>query len=185
MIHMGVGEMTGPQQPYGQQPPYGQPYQPYPPVPPQRKRAKWPFVLAGVAVLMLVLLGGCIALIGAAANEVDDNINAQASADAAGVPAGPLDHAEDVTITVCGPDPTTLNWGKATVDVTNGSSEPSTYSLEILFESPDGATLHATGYAFVPRLEPGQTTTQEVVTGEEVPVGTVCRLTSAQRTRDY
>ena len=167
--------MTGPQQPYGYQPPYGQPYQP---VPPHKKRAKWPFVLAGVGVLMLVLLGGCIALVGAAADKVDDEIEAAAS----GTPAGVLDHAEDVEILSCLPGE---QLPRAQVRVTNNSSEPSTYSIQIAFESPDGVTLYDTGYASVSNLLPGQTSDQDAVALGTVPADATCRLADATRLRAY
>jgi hypothetical protein len=72
------------QQPYGQQPqqPYGQ--QPYPPqgypppgYPPQqpKKRKVWPWVVGGVILVVILLFGGCLALIGGAANEVDKAIS--------------------------------------------------------------------------------------------------------------
>ncbi|HMS75939.1 MmpS family transport accessory protein [Gordonia sp. (in: high G+C Gram-positive bacteria)] len=66
-----------PQQPYGQQP-YGQ--QPYggqypPQMPPARKRKKWPWILGGIILLFVAMVGGCVALIGGAANEIDKEMN--------------------------------------------------------------------------------------------------------------
>ncbi|WP_043735613.1 MmpS family transport accessory protein [Nocardia asiatica] len=64
--------MTGPQYP---QQPYGQPYPPQQPYPP-RKRKVWPWILLAVVVLVF---GGCVALIGAAGNEAAKAIDAAAS----------------------------------------------------------------------------------------------------------
>ncbi|MFD3506384.1 DUF4352 domain-containing protein [Nocardia sp. NPDC058666] len=47
----------------------GVPQQPYYPQPPRKKKV-WPWVLGGFVVAVLVLFGGCAALIGGAANEV-------------------------------------------------------------------------------------------------------------------
>lgn len=58
------------QQPYGQQP-YGQQPYPYPPQPPQKKRKIWPWILGGVILVFVLIIGGCVALVGTAANEVD------------------------------------------------------------------------------------------------------------------
>ncbi|MFI1238066.1 MmpS family transport accessory protein [Nocardia salmonicida] len=87
------GQQPYGQQPYGQQPygqqPYGQPqgwqqqggppYQQggYPPggYPPPKKRKVWPWVLGAVLLVFLVGLGACIAIIGTAVNEVDNEIN--------------------------------------------------------------------------------------------------------------
>ncbi|MFE1595945.1 DUF4352 domain-containing protein [Nocardia sp. NPDC058705] len=45
------------------------PQQPYYPQPPRKKKV-WPWVLGGFVLAVLVLFGGCAALIGTAANEV-------------------------------------------------------------------------------------------------------------------
>ena len=61
-----------PQQPYSQQPYGGQ----YPPqTPPAKKRKKWPWILGGIILLFVAMFGGCMALIGGAANEIDKEIN--------------------------------------------------------------------------------------------------------------
>ncbi|GAA1480342.1 hypothetical protein GCM10009624_07820 [Gordonia sinesedis] len=71
------GQQPGQQQPYGQQPygqqQYGQPYQ----QPPQKKRKIWPWVLGGVILVFILIIGGCMALVGTAANEVDKAVNSE------------------------------------------------------------------------------------------------------------
>ncbi|WP_238423048.1 hypothetical protein [Gordonia sp. 'Campus'] len=70
----------GDQQPnYGQQPFQGQPGQPYPgqypgypPAQPPKKRKKWPWVLLALVVVFLVFAGGCVALIGGAAESIEE-----------------------------------------------------------------------------------------------------------------
>ncbi|WP_410872272.1 MmpS family transport accessory protein [Nocardia sp. A7] len=64
------------QQPYGQQPPYGQqtPGGGYPqqggyPQPPRKKKV-WPWVLGGILVVLLLIVGGCVAFVGTVANEI-------------------------------------------------------------------------------------------------------------------
>ncbi|MGY0501194.1 DUF4352 domain-containing protein [Nocardia sp. FBN12] len=57
--------MTNPQYPAGP----GVPQQPYYPQPPRKKKV-WPWVLGGFVLAVLVLFGGCVAVIGTAANEV-------------------------------------------------------------------------------------------------------------------
>ncbi|MFC4373671.1 MmpS family transport accessory protein [Nocardia halotolerans] len=70
--------MSVPQQPYGQQPPpYGQqPPGGYPPhggypQPPKKKKV-WPWVLGGILLVLLLIIGGCVALVGSVANEIDN-----------------------------------------------------------------------------------------------------------------
>lgn len=79
----------GGQQPYGQQP-YGAPYQPpsnYPPPPysppppgfpppaPARKRPVWPWIVGGIVLVILLSIGGCVAVFATVANDVTDEVN--------------------------------------------------------------------------------------------------------------
>ncbi|MEV6323086.1 MmpS family transport accessory protein [Nocardia sp. NPDC051787] len=64
--------MTGPQYP---QQPYGQPYPQQYPQPP-KKRKVWPWILLAAVVLMF---GGCLALVGTAGKEVSEAIDAAAT----------------------------------------------------------------------------------------------------------
>ncbi|MFD3744227.1 MmpS family transport accessory protein [Nocardia sp. NPDC058633] len=83
-----------PQQPYGRQPPpYGQhtpgagypqpggypPQGGYPqhggyPQPPRKKKV-WPWVLGGILVVLLLVVGGCVALVGTVANEIENEVS--------------------------------------------------------------------------------------------------------------
>ncbi|MGO3325201.1 hypothetical protein [Gordonia sp. (in: high G+C Gram-positive bacteria)] len=58
------------------QPPYGQPgqYPPpgYPGYQPPKKRKVWPWVLVGVIVLFIAMIGGCFAIVGGAAESIDN-----------------------------------------------------------------------------------------------------------------
>ncbi|OYD60805.1 MmpS family transport accessory protein [Rhodococcus sp. OK302] len=54
------------QQPQGQPPQYGQPYQP-----PQKKK-KWPWILLAIFVVFIALFAGCTALVGGAISSVDE-----------------------------------------------------------------------------------------------------------------
>ncbi|OHV42233.1 hypothetical protein BBK14_11475 [Parafrankia soli] len=166
--------MTDPQQPYQQYPqqpyPPQQPYGGHPPYQqPPKKRKKWPFVLLGLGVLMVVMLGGCIALIGSAAEEVANG--------------RPLEHPEDAAIATCERD-AVLGLPKATVTVTNRSSEASTYTIRVSFQSQDGTVQHGEGYAAIGRLEPAQQTTQDALGGTQIPAEqtVACVLSSVQRT---
>lgn len=163
------GYQQHPSQPYPSQPYPSQPYGGYPPYQQPKKRKKWPFVLLGIGVLMIVGLGGCLALIGSAAEEVANS--------------RPLEHPEDAAIAKCERD-AVLGYPKATVTVTNHSSEASTYTIRVSFQSQDGSIQHGEGYAAVGRLEPAQQTTQDAVGTTEVPADqtVTCVLSSVQRT---
>ncbi|MFC6012381.1 MmpS family transport accessory protein [Nocardia lasii] len=64
-----------PQQPYGQQP-QGSGYPPHGGYPqPPRKKKVWPWVLGGVLVVLLLIVGGCVALVGTVANEIENEVN--------------------------------------------------------------------------------------------------------------
>ena len=78
----------GPVPQYGQQstgapPPPGQPYAPAPPppgqqsyaaAPPPRKRRKWPIVLLILAILLVLGIGGCIAIVGSVSQGVSESL---------------------------------------------------------------------------------------------------------------
>lgn len=48
------------------------PHQQPPPVPPRKRRRAWPWVLLSVGVVMIVMFGGCIALVGTAVDDVSE-----------------------------------------------------------------------------------------------------------------
>ena len=64
-----------PQQPFGQQPPPGY----YPPQEPPKKKHTLRNVLLVLVLLFVLLVGGCLALLGTAANEVDKAIEEDAN----------------------------------------------------------------------------------------------------------
>lgn len=161
--------------PYQQDPPQPYPPQPYggygyPPAPPQKKkRKKWPFVLGGFCLFIIVAFAGCAALLNSAAEELDKI-------------AG--DHPEDVQVTACERDPA-IGWPKATVNVTNPTDKPASYAITVSFQSPDGATQHGEGIAAVVRLAPGQSTSQIAQGTTQIVDGTAlnCVVSLANRTQ--
>lgn len=100
---------------------------------------------------------------------------------AEGGATGEADEIDDVAISSCAKDET-LGFAAATIDVTNNSSEPSSYSIEIVFESPDGATQIGTGSTFITSLAPDQTKTEEVTSFEDAgDQEFTCRVESVDR----
>ncbi|HEY6117069.1 MAG TPA: DUF4352 domain-containing protein [Candidatus Dormibacteraeota bacterium] len=73
--------MTYPPQPpqYGQQPPVsgppGQQAYGYAPQQPPKKRKKWPWIVGGIALVMILGCVGAFALLGAGANEVAESLD--------------------------------------------------------------------------------------------------------------
>ena len=64
----------------------------------------------------------------------------------------------DVAITACALSDNEFLGPEATVKVTNNSSKPSNYSIQIAFVSKDGATQYDTSAVLVSGLAPGQST---------------------------
>lgn len=89
---------------------------------------------------------------------------------------------DDVTLAECKTD--AAGYMVAAVTITNNSADPSTYTVEVVFESPDGATQLGDGMAFANELGNGQSTTVEansltVAAGEfECRVADVTRFAS-------
>lgn len=108
-----------PQQPYGQQPPpYGQqPAGGYPPQggypPPPRKKKVWPWVLGGVLVVLLLVVGGCVALVGTVANEIENEVSREVtvSYQAGGTGTGTVIHT-DGSMDVVTESDIALPWSK-------------------------------------------------------------------------
>lgn len=89
--------------------------------------------------------------------------------------------SEDVTIADCTADAAGM---VAKLDVTNQSSKRSTYSVDVAFESPDGATQFATGWTFFDAVEPGQVATSEAHSFTAAPGEFTCRIVSVDRMED-
>lgn len=153
------------------QPGYGYPQQPYgqPPMPPQKQGMSTGKKIAlgcGIpAVLGLILVGGCTALVGKAADDVSkeldknfDSAQVGPSASAAGGKAGDgqPDITKDVQITKCSIE--TGDFGnkelKVTVETTNGGDKKYSYFAEgeILLNGVKKADIMSAGN----NLAPGQ-----------------------------
>lgn len=96
--------------------------------------------------------------------------------------AGSQDAAADVEISECGISDDGLEWGEATVSITNNSSGRSDYWITVVWESEDGSTRHTDTPVIANQIEPGQSTTEVASAFEEVPEDAVCRVTEVQRT---
>lgn len=74
------------------------------------------------------------------------------------------------------------------VTLTNNSSETSDYMGSVVFESPNGKTQYGTGPLFAENLNPGQSTTTEVMMLDELPKSAdkvVARLTDFDRMASF
>ena len=109
---------------------------------PPRKR-RWPWVLLTLLVLLVLAVGGCVALAGNAIDDAAERHEAdQASA------------AQEVTTNGCEVRTGVAVW--ATGTVTNGTSQRSDYTIEVVSVGADGVQ-RATGITFAPNVDPGQT----------------------------
>jgi hypothetical protein len=150
-------------------------------VPPKQRR-RWPWILLGVGGTFAVLMGGCVALIGGAASQLDDAAE-EVNEDGISNGVGSQDATADVgTPSMAAPDAIGVSYVQ--IPVTNHSSGRSDYWIELVIESADGATQLETTSAFVEGLEAGQSTTAEaiVVDAESLPADAAIRITTVQRT---
>ena len=94
-----------------------------------------------------------------------------------------VQHAEqvdDVEVSACRVG--FFDFMEAVLEVTNNSSDPSTYFINVTFESPDGSRQFGTGAAFVSLLRNGQTTTVDASSIEAAPAGPFeCRVAEVDR----
>jgi hypothetical protein len=93
-----------------------------------------------------------------------------------------LDHPEDVTIQSCASDE--AGFATAKVVVTNNSSKPSTYFVEVAFDSKADGSQIGTGNVFVDQLQSGQQSSpQDANSLQTAPAsGYTCKVVSSQRT---
>lgn len=147
-------------------------------------------IIGGVGVLLIGL-----AVLVALANDSNegevqsakDVTDEAATAPVAALPDDGLTDEEreeraDVEITGCGS--AEFQDMVATLEVTNHSSEPSLYFIDVVFESPDGSRQFGTSIATVDELGPGQVTTVEASNfnpGSESAGRFECRIADAQR----
>lgn len=159
--------MAAPVQP---QPVWQQPQQ----VAPAKRR------MNGCLIAFLVVLGlgvvGIVVTFIVAAVAVDEAVQ-QADENAADEEQR---EARNVEITECGTDQ--AGFMVATLEVTNDSSEPSLYLIEVVFENAAGDQQLDSSTASVNELAPGQTTTIEALTLTEPPgPGVTCRVADVER----
>jgi hypothetical protein len=152
-------------------PPYGA-YGSYPVAAPRRRSGLHGCLIALLVVVALGLLavvGGCVALTAAVENQDD----------------GETDESErtDIGEPTCRVDGIDLL--VADVPVTNRSSKRSNYIVSLAFETPDGAQL-ATSVALVNALEPGQSTTATANALRQAPADGQfsCRVIEVERFSD-
>ncbi|QHN28286.1 hypothetical protein GII33_22225 [Gordonia pseudamarae] len=142
-----------PQQPYPGQPYGGQ----YPPqTPPAKKRKKWPWILGGIILLFVAMFGGCMALIGGAANEIDKEINREIAVTyrVTGTGSGSITWT-DKDFNMAQETDASLPWEKqvtisgfgktASLSVTNSSDDGATSTCEIIVDGQVKYTQTAKG----------------------------------------
>jgi hypothetical protein len=169
----GYGRPPGPPPGYGPPPGFGPP--PYGP-PPSSGLSTTAKVLIGIAIAIVVLgLGSCVAavvLVGAVADEATEAIEENVNSEEERADIGELDCRADASGQLV-----------ADMEVTNNSSERSSYDIQIAFET--GVSEIATGQATVSGLAPGASTTATALTGTETPSERfACRLVFVDRRSD-
>lgn len=139
----------------------------------------------GVALIGLVVLGVLASDDGDQSSE--DEAGEAATAPVAALPDDGLSNEEreeraDVEVTDCGPGQ--FNDMVATLEVTNHSSEPSLYYIDVVFENPVGSRQLGSSFATVNELGPDQVTTVEAPSLDLGPAWAgrfECRIADVQR----
>ena len=143
---------------------------PYGPAPVQKKSNTWKWVLGilgGLTVLLCLGIGGCVALLGGAVNEVNQEQNAKRS---------------DVTVTSCTPKPNKfLNSVDVGYKITNSGQVRRTYLVTFAVNDAAGNRL-GEGLGSSLDLDPGQSTeaTAAVLLDKEPSGGGTCVVTDVR-----
>jgi hypothetical protein len=125
-------------------------------------------ITAGIILAVVLLGAGCAALLGGAADEAEEDLEAEQAAEASDV-------AAEVT---CGPD--AIGFAEATGRVTNSSSKPSNYLITVTFTGADEVQ-YGEGVASVLDLAPGATAEWETTAAEDWRDGTTCVVSDVER----
>ncbi len=110
------------------------------------------------AVVLFVIVG--IATSGGS----DDDKNVEATAGDSAAPtteAPPKSEKDDVQIAGPLEEPDIIGARYVPIAVTNNSSKPSTYYIELAVQSPDGATRYDTTFTTTSNVAPGQTAQEQ------------------------
>jgi len=126
--------------------------------------------LAIISVSAFVLLGS---------GEDSGSSSTADSSSSSEADSGESSEVDDVTISSCGADD--LGQLEAILRITNNSSKPSNYLIDVAFESPDGSEQFDVGMAIVNTLQPGQSTTETAFSFTDAPADFTCRVTSVER----
>lgn len=93
--------------------------------------------------------------------------------------AGGAGVAADVDISSCQAD--SMGQLEAVLTVTNSSSKPSDYFIEVVFESKDGSTQLDSTFASVENLAPGQRAETTALSFKDAPADFTCRVIDVNR----
>lgn len=128
-------------------------------------------VVLGIIIASVLLVGGCVALIGGAASEIDKSIKEDTA-----------QAMKDVKITDCG-GYDILDGPKASVDIKNGSDETQSYYVEVTYYDMKDNTI-GTGSASIENLKPGKKWSGDVTSLDTVKkhVDFTCKVTDVTAT---
>ena len=145
------------------------------------KKKRW--WLAGVVVVIVgVSVAGGGGSSTPSANNSDDSADTSGSTqDTISTGLGSKDASADIVSIDCGsPDSIGVTYSKVTIK--NNSSKPSDYFVTIVYESADGSMRYDDTIASAMNINPGQSTVAEGMIMEEIPTGSVCKVSEVQRT---
>jgi hypothetical protein len=127
--------------------------------------SKGVIILLVILAVLVLAIGGCIALLAFAGNEVVNELE-----DSFGV--ADEDHY-DITLEECSADE--LGDAMANGTITNTSGDQRAFAVEVRFTDAEG-TLITEDTTYTDDLDPDQTGQWEVVTFEDAPSGIECEI---------
>ena len=151
---------AGPHQPFPTPPPA-------PPAPPKSGVPTWAKIMAALAVVFVVGVVGCGAIVSVGVKNASDAVEERNAA-----------IAEEVLLEGCDRD-TVFDSPRAFGRVENGSSEMSDYWITVRFLN--GGEVVATGHGDAQAVGPGESARWEAVVFSDVPAYDACELVSTNR----
>lgn len=129
-----------------------------PPVPPKRKRKIWPWVLGGLALVMLAGCGLVTLVLGAGAKAINDEVEGTKT---------------DVSLVAGSCKGTEYGW-EAKVKITNSGKSNRSYWVQVNLEK--GATRLGEAHAIVNDLGPGKSVTETASGSGDLVKGATCSV---------
>ena len=146
-----------------------------------KKKRFWLLAIIGVAIIASVAGSGDSTA--PTSSDTEEAVAENSTQDTISTGLGSKDASGDIDSIDCG-TADSIGVRYPEVKVTNRSEKTSTYFITVDFESADGSTKYDEALIMITSLDPGQSMTEKGMVMNDIPEGSVCKISEIQRTAD-